>query len=584
MLKKTITISSLAILAACGGGSSSSLKTGTIDKLAGVEFRTETQSGNLNSSGEYQYKKGESVTFFLGDMEIGALDAAGDSSLVELLGLNKLPTTALEVRSLLRMPEYTRERIEVNHVLSQTKGQFNSLHRVSNLMRLLIALDNDNDSSNGFDVTGNAAALTDLNLDLDVSLYEFSQNTAGLAFQHDTGVSLAMDVARPLRDAYELANISLTVPERIKRDGSKDFTYTALGQIASTSQAQSSDTLTEYEYTYSGENGEMLTELYTVEPTTGESDYQSNRRLNTMTYNDFGLLKTSKSERFVEGNTSVLDYYNEDVNTYMDDKVYLVTERNTNYVDANGTVSGSTSIRKTYDADKKLTSNSTFTGDTLAQETFNYGTKTYNYDSEGRVIFSSYENLNSNTTSSYDYSYSENEGNKVSTRTYNKSNGTKTLLTETVTASGVMASKKTEIRDSENVATSIYTHFYTYDDQGRLSGCRKEQDSNANGDLDLIATSAFTYANAGLEKIEVGYDSDADGSTDSGYTSRVVYGDNGELVSDNDDQTYTYGNAAQNGISYLIYEYQNPVLGGDAYLFFYPSSVKCVLSLYEMGS
>jgi len=200
MIKQSILITLLAALAACGGGGNGNdggdnggdvskvIKVGVIEQLAGVSYRTPTQSGILSSSGEFNYIAGESLTLLLGDMVIAELESAADSSLVELLGLKDLPSEPLKVRNLLRMPEYTRDRIQTGYLVTHTQGTYNTFHNRSNLMRLLIALDNDNDPTNGFDITANKAAVADLALNLDVSLYEFATNDDALAFQHSSGI------------------------------------------------------------------------------------------------------------------------------------------------------------------------------------------------------------------------------------------------------------------------------------------------------------------------------------------------------------------------------------------------------------
>jgi hypothetical protein len=579
MFKKTILITSLTALAACGGGggssSSSDVKAGKIDALAGVDYRTETQSGTLNSSGEFNYKEGESLTLLIGDTVIAETQAAAEIRLVKLLALDELPTTPLAVRSALRMPEYTRERIETGYLIEKTVGQYNQLHNTSNVMRLLIALDNDNDSSNGFDITANSAAVVGLKLNFDVSLYEFSANDDALAFQHSSGISLAMDAARPLRDAYDLADIDITVAERVTQEGVGSLSYTAFGQVATRTDDRSSSSITEYTYTYSAENGEMLIEQYATEQKSNAIKHLSSRQLNTKTYNNFGLLNSDRAEIFVRGNTTELATYDIQTNSYMDDKVYLTTERTVEYSDAAGTVDNSYSVRKTYNDVKKRTSSANFSGDTTDQEVFEYGTKSYLYDSESRLTKTEYENLNSNTQSSFEYTYSENAGSLISTRTYNRSNGTKEEIKEIISSEGLLTAKETKAIDGGGLVTFIESMTYVYDDQGRISECRSQSDSNGDGTANSTATSNLVYTAAGLSNIKNIYDSNADGTADSETDLSVTYGDNGEVTIDKYGNVFTYGNAAQNGISYLIYEYKAPALGGDTYLYFYDNNVKC---------
>ena len=64
----------LPILVSCGGGgggSSNPTSTGVfIDSpVINIGYRTETQNGVTNSRGEFKYHPGETITFFIGDLE-----------------------------------------------------------------------------------------------------------------------------------------------------------------------------------------------------------------------------------------------------------------------------------------------------------------------------------------------------------------------------------------------------------------------------------------------------------------------------------------------------------------------------------
>ena len=88
--KLLIGISAFSLLAACGGGGGGESNSGgspsgkTSDKNVGVfldspiiniAYQTETLRGVTNSSGEFEYVSGETVTFSIGDLTFPATTA-----------------------------------------------------------------------------------------------------------------------------------------------------------------------------------------------------------------------------------------------------------------------------------------------------------------------------------------------------------------------------------------------------------------------------------------------------------------------------------------------------------------------------
>ena len=139
---KALILSSVVLLANCGGGGSDSPST-----LAGVfidspviniGYRTATQNGDTNSRGEFKYLAGETVTFFIGDLEFP-------------------PVLAAEVVTPLDMADTD----DVAH------------HMVINIIRLLQSLDKDGDPDNGINITQTAKDnAVFLNFDLSVEGFE----------------------------------------------------------------------------------------------------------------------------------------------------------------------------------------------------------------------------------------------------------------------------------------------------------------------------------------------------------------------------------------------------------------------------
>lgn len=125
-----VAVASAAGLTACGGSSGSgsggestpsdSTQTGVfIDSPVGnIGYKTPTLSGVTNEAGEYQFKPGEEVTFFIGDLTFPPVRAAGVVTPLDIAGT------------------------------TDTSNQM-----VVNIARLLQSLDTDGDPSNGITIS-----------------------------------------------------------------------------------------------------------------------------------------------------------------------------------------------------------------------------------------------------------------------------------------------------------------------------------------------------------------------------------------------------------------------------------------------
>ena len=97
--------------------------------ISGLRYETPTQSGTTNERGEFQYRKGEAVTFLVGGVVLGATDGA--------------------------------PRVNLAQLVNRVGGQIEKLHdpHVTNLARLIQTLDQDGDPGNGVTI---APAVHDL--------------------------------------------------------------------------------------------------------------------------------------------------------------------------------------------------------------------------------------------------------------------------------------------------------------------------------------------------------------------------------------------------------------------------------------
>lgn len=109
--------------------------------VAGIGYRTDTQEGVTNENGEFDYVEGETVTFFVGDIELPPV-AGGEI------------VTPLDVFA---TQDFTDRR-------------------VVNLARLLQSLDKDGNPDNGLDLDGASTGAIGFALDFDVPTETFEAN------------------------------------------------------------------------------------------------------------------------------------------------------------------------------------------------------------------------------------------------------------------------------------------------------------------------------------------------------------------------------------------------------------------------
>ena len=141
-----ITTTIFTILASCGGGGGSSnppsIGTFVDSPVINIGYRTETQNGVTNSRGEFNYFPGETVTFFIGDLEFPSIPAEQVVTPLDMAGTD-----------------------DISHPI------------VINISRLLQSLDKDGNPSNGISIT-DISKQNAVILDFDVSVSVFELSTA----------------------------------------------------------------------------------------------------------------------------------------------------------------------------------------------------------------------------------------------------------------------------------------------------------------------------------------------------------------------------------------------------------------------
>ncbi len=128
-------------LTACGGGggSDSDVLTGQfVDApVAGLQYHTASLSGETNANGEFSYRAGETVSFYVGDILIGQAAGASTISPFDLAG-EAPPRTAVDIRR------------AVNRINSREQGT--PLEVAINIAVFLHTLDEDGDPGNGIEI------------------------------------------------------------------------------------------------------------------------------------------------------------------------------------------------------------------------------------------------------------------------------------------------------------------------------------------------------------------------------------------------------------------------------------------------
>lgn len=110
--------------------------------VVNIGYRTATQQGSTNSNGEFNYRPGESITFFIGNLELPAVLAGAIITPMEIANTTNL-----------------------------------SDNQLTNILRLLQSLDADGNAANGIEITAAAIAAGAV-LDFSVAPEVFAQSPA----------------------------------------------------------------------------------------------------------------------------------------------------------------------------------------------------------------------------------------------------------------------------------------------------------------------------------------------------------------------------------------------------------------------
>lgn len=195
--KAAVVVAMTGALAACGGGGGSDpvaaaspapLVSGKFaGPMEGLRYETASQAGLTDASGEFEYRQGETVRFYVGDILLGEARGAGEMTLFHLAGFEAPPVAATEIRAL------------ANRMASFELGT--PIERVANLATFLDTIDEDNDAANGVVIPAvmhQIAASRSINFDL--TWGEFREHYPFMKLLGDAhdGAAWATIVERPM--------------------------------------------------------------------------------------------------------------------------------------------------------------------------------------------------------------------------------------------------------------------------------------------------------------------------------------------------------------------------------------------------
>lgn len=563
MNTKLLTLSLISCaLAACGGGSGGgSSKPGIkVNGITGINYQIGERSGVVSAGQAIPYSAGEQISFKLGELTLATVAAKDSMTLADFFP--GLPTTAAEFRTQLRMGYDQSEKLLSlpNGLKEYSYGATPVLHRTSNLMQLLLAMDNDRNPDNGLDLTsGNwASKLTDFSEDtlpLNIDLREFANHYRTRAFSQVQALPLAMDIATPLRTLYQIAGVSIdakavtgyTQPN-ISPGAVREFVFNDNMQLESDKEITSNTVTTSYTY---DNNGKITREL--KETDLSNNDSIDSSREYSRTYSDFGAnLTFDWKDRDLNGD---LTRHDQSTSTVLDDKRQVIRTVTTNQLDntANYDV-----YSNTFNSDGLQTQQNYQEYDSSDALLRELNQKNYSY-SNGKLsqaISNSYggASLSSSTTQSYSYGDNTITVEGVYRNASNEVLGESYRYVENFSAGRLTQANYTMFSgDIDSTVNETKTIQYAYDDQGRLTSCTWYENDNP----DPYQRNRFEYGPYGMTKRIYAETYNLENETfQSGEEDTYTYGNNGELLSETSfGNSFSYGNnSVSNGVAYLIHE------------------------------
>lgn len=163
-------------------------------KVEGLKYQTESQSGKTNSESGFYYKRGETVSFSIGSIEIGSVIADSEITLFDISGASSPEDVAFSLEK--KMEDLVPSPIVNWREKQKSKYPFEGL---SNLLVFLIAIDKDGVFTNGITIPEQLFDIvTDIQIDIrGTYIFSFAENLHNSKLL-EKGVSAGVWSQKPL--------------------------------------------------------------------------------------------------------------------------------------------------------------------------------------------------------------------------------------------------------------------------------------------------------------------------------------------------------------------------------------------------
>lgn len=495
----------LALLGGCGSGDSgvepaaaaapiSKALTGRFvdGPVAGLRYTTPSLQGETNAAGEFQYRPGETVSFFVGDILVGQAAGAATITPFDLAGATPPESDADVQQALLQM---------------RNLPQATPLEVAANIAAFLQTLDEDGDPGNGITIPPAMHSIaTGASVDFKKSMYIFPRTlamhkliAAGRAAGLWGGLRPIRSSSLALDSLYASLGLSMTAYVKAIRevdsnaDGAPEsreiYSFDARGDVTEDAQDNNADGVVDsrlnWIYDANGHQKTLTVDNYAD----GTIDISLN-----FSYDANGNLIKLETDKDGDGIVDARQTWSYDANDYMveeelDGNVDGTVDSRVNYAyDANGN-QALVEFDSNADGimDKRTTTMYNINSDQTSIERDDNGDGIVDY----RAI------------TSYDAA-----GYKTMTEVDNNGDGT---VDERVTYGYDSAGNQTLVEDDTNADGTVdYRESHSFDAAGRRT--KFAADTNGDGRIDYRKT--WSYAG---NQMTVSVDSNADGIADSRF-------------------------------------------------------------------
>ena len=498
-----------------------------------MRYDTPTRSGLTDAQGTFKYLAGESVAFSVGGIALGHAPGASQITPFTLAGLTP-PTTEPALRR-----ELDRATRTTSHFV-----------RATNIARLLLALDADNNPANGIDLRGRDAALANAAVNFDQTIIGFATALEKLA------PDLTHNMPRWLPIVHLYRALDIAVPAHARETESFDlggsytqttnYSYNPDGSVESRSSSDGpggSSSSVVYGYDAMGRTTFMRQDqdfiFWGVSSVDVITRYDARGNLLSRTYD---------SDQGADGLIDVRQFSIYETDAYAN----ILSEVSQVDYGIDGTIERGSRFSAQFDSRLNPYSSTWSTDSNMDGVTDQLTTWNVEYDTNYRPVTEQYETddgadgiIDSRETTAFIPALNRRDVSEVRVSDLN-ADGVAEIRTQTDwvhNADGSLRTVTTEVDyDSNNdeVADGGYHEVATFDRERRAITNLVSQDWEGDGVVDVVSHRTSSYDNYGNILAEVSEsDTDGDGQWDTRTVTDYEYGAGAELLGSSNSTQYT---------------------------------------------